>query len=120
MTRRPYISPERAFGAFSLVCKLSAPTLRGNGYRLFYAKPPNAWWLDLGPGDHAVVGSHERCNLVNAEEPGIRTRQTLVTCSRLEDGTPSRRPLIRRWYLAGVHQALPSPCPCPTRAPSDA
>lgn len=59
------------------------------GYRLLRALDGNVSWVDIritGDG-YAVLGSHDRCDLVLAEDAGIWLRHLLATCVRLPDGS---------------------------------
>ncbi len=58
------------------------------GYRLLRALDGNVSWVDIritGDG-YAVLGSHDRCDLVLGEDAGIWLRHLLATCVRLPDG----------------------------------
>ena len=58
------------------------------GYRLLRALDGNVSWVDIritGDG-YAVLGSHDRCDLVLSEDAGIWLRHLLATCVRLPDG----------------------------------
>ena len=58
------------------------------GYRLLRALDGNVSWVDIlisGDG-YAVLGSHDRCDLVLSDDVGIWLRHLLATCVRLADG----------------------------------
>jgi len=58
------------------------------GYRLLRALDGNVSWVDIriiGDG-YAVLGSHDRCDLVLGDDMGIWLRHLLATCVRLADG----------------------------------
>lgn len=58
------------------------------GYRLLRALDGNVSWVDIrisGDG-YAVLGSHDRCDLVLSDDAGIWLRHLLATCVRLPDG----------------------------------
>ncbi len=60
-----------------------------HGYRLLRALDGNVSWVDIrisGDG-YAVLGSHDRCDLVLADDAGIWLRHLLATCVRLADGS---------------------------------
>ncbi len=59
------------------------------GYRLLRALDGNVSWVDIrisGDG-YAVLGSHDRCDLVLADDAGIWLRHLLATCVRHADGS---------------------------------
>jgi hypothetical protein len=59
------------------------------GYRLLRALDGNVSWVDIrisGDG-YAVLGSHDRCDLVLSDDAGIWLRHLLATCVRLDDGS---------------------------------
>ena len=58
------------------------------GYRLLRSLDGNVSWVDIrisGDG-YAVLGSHDRCDLVLGGDAGIWLRHLLATCVRLPDG----------------------------------
>src|SRR6185503_3106570 len=57
------------------------------GYRLMRVLEGNVSWVDIrlsGDG-YAVLGSHDRCDLVLASDAGIWLRHMIAICVRLED-----------------------------------
>jgi len=99
---RPRLPRERVVEAYLLACRVaaSAPPTIHRGYRVFYARPPRVSWVDLAPGDHGILGTHDKCDLVLPQEPDMRTRHSLAACSLLEDGTVALR-------LLDLHTDLP-------------
>jgi hypothetical protein len=59
------------------------------GYRLLRALDGNVSWVDIriGGDGYAVLGSHDRCDLVLGDDPGIWLRHLLAGCVRLPDGS---------------------------------
>ncbi len=58
------------------------------GYRLLRALDGNVSWVDIRVGGdaYAVLGSHDRCDLVLGDDAGIWLRHLLAGCVRLPDG----------------------------------
>lgn len=58
------------------------------GYRLLRSLDGNVSWVDIriGGDGYAVLGSHDRCDLVLGGDAGIWLRHLLATCVRLPDG----------------------------------
>ncbi len=63
------------------------------GYRLLRALDGNVSWVDIRTGGegYAVLGSHDRCDLVLADDTGIWLRHLLAACVRLPDGSTGLR-----------------------------
>jgi ARG/rhodanese/phosphatase superfamily protein/FHA domain-containing protein len=59
------------------------------GYRLLRALDGNVSWVDIrmGGDGYAVLGSHDRCDLVLSDDTGIWLRHLLACCVRLPDGS---------------------------------
>jgi hypothetical protein len=59
------------------------------GYRLLRALDGNVSWVDIriGGDGYAVLGSHDRCDLVLGDDAGIWLRHLLASCVRLPDGS---------------------------------
>lgn len=59
------------------------------GYRLLRALDGNVSWVDIRVGGdaYAVLGSHDRCDLVLSDDAGIWLRHLLAGCVRLPDGS---------------------------------
>ena len=59
------------------------------GYRLLRALDGNVSWVDIcvGSDAYAVLGSHDRCDLVLGDDTGIWLRHLLAGCVRLPDGS---------------------------------
>jgi hypothetical protein len=64
-----------------------------SGYRLMRVLEGNVSWVDirLGGDGYAVLGSHDRCDLVLANDAGIWLRHMIAICVRLEDDTIALR-----------------------------
>lgn len=58
-----------------------------HGYRLMRVLEGNVSWVDIriGSDGYAVLGSHDRCDLVLASDAGIWLRHMIAICARLED-----------------------------------
>lgn len=66
---------------------------RVQGYRLVRVLDRNISWVDVritGEG-YAVLGSHDRCDLVLSNDAGIWLRHLVAVCVRLEDNTVGLR-----------------------------
>jgi hypothetical protein len=66
---------------------------RVQGYRLVRVLDRNISWVDVritGEG-YAVLGSHDRCDLVLSNDAGIWLRHMVAVCVRLEDSTVGLR-----------------------------
>ncbi|MFO0755916.1 MAG: FHA domain-containing protein [Byssovorax sp.] len=63
------------------------------GYRLLRSLDGNVSWVDIriGGDGYAVVGSHDRCDLVLPGDPTIWLRHMIATCVRLDNGTVALR-----------------------------
>jgi hypothetical protein len=59
------------------------------GYRLLRALDGNVSWVDIrvGGDGYAVLGSHDRCDLVLGDDAGIWLRHLVAGCVRLPDGS---------------------------------
>ena len=59
------------------------------GYRLLRVLDGNVSWVDIrvGGDGYAVLGSHDRCDLVLGDDAGIWLRHLLAGCVRLPDGS---------------------------------
>lgn len=66
---------------------------RVQGFRLVRVLERNISWVDVritGDG-YAVLGSHDRCDLVLSNDPGVWLRHMAALCVRLEDDTVGLR-----------------------------
>lgn len=99
---RPRLSRERVVDAYLHACRVAAtaPAKIKEGYRVFWTFPPKISWIDLAPGEHGILGTHERCDLRIPAEQDMRTRHALAACSRLDDGSVALR-------LLDLHTDLP-------------
>jgi hypothetical protein len=63
------------------------------GYRLLRSLDGNVSWVDIriGGDGYAVLGSHDRCDLVLPSDPAIWLRHLIATCVRLDDGSVALR-----------------------------
>jgi hypothetical protein len=63
------------------------------GYRLMRVLEGNVSWVDIriGGDGYAVLGSHDRCDLVLASDAGIWLRHMIAICVRLEDNSVGLR-----------------------------
>ena len=63
------------------------------GYRLMRVLEGNVSWVDIrvSADGYAVLGSHDRCDLVLASDAGIWLRHMIATCVRLEDDSVALR-----------------------------
>jgi hypothetical protein len=63
------------------------------GYRLLRSLDGNVSWVDIriGGDGYAVLGSHDRCDLVLPGDPTIWLRHMIATCVRLDDGSVALR-----------------------------
>jgi hypothetical protein len=63
------------------------------GYRLLRSLDGNVSWVDIriGGDGYAVLGSHDRCDLVLPGDPTIWLRHLIATCVRLDDGSVALR-----------------------------
>lgn len=79
--------------ARDLVPDVSPPRDRVQGYRLVRVFERNISWVDIhvGGDGYAVLGSHDRCDLVLGSDSGIWLRHLVATCARLDDGTVGLR-----------------------------
>jgi hypothetical protein len=61
---------------------------RVQGYRLVRVLDRNISWVDIriGGDGYAVLGSHDRCDLVLSSDAGVWLRHLAAICVRLEDG----------------------------------
>jgi FHA domain len=69
------------------------PRREVQGYRLMRVLDGNLSWVDIrvsGDG-YAVLGSHDRCDLVLASDAGIWLRHMIAICVRLEDDSVALR-----------------------------
>jgi hypothetical protein len=66
---------------------------RVQGYRLVRVLDRNISWIDvrIGGDGYAVLGSHDRCDLVLSNDAGIWLRHLAAICVRLEDGNVGLR-----------------------------
>ncbi|MEO7328282.1 MAG: FHA domain-containing protein [Minicystis sp.] len=63
------------------------------GYRLLRSLDGNVSWVDIriGGEGYAVLGSHDRCDLVLPSDQAIWLRHLIATCVRLDDGSVALR-----------------------------
>jgi hypothetical protein len=66
---------------------------RVQGYRLVRVLERNVSWVDIriGGDGYAVLGSHDRCDLVLGSDSGIWLRHLAAICVRLDDDTVGLR-----------------------------
>jgi hypothetical protein len=66
---------------------------RVQGYRLVRVLDRNISWVDvrIGGDGYAVLGSHDRCDLVLSSDSGIWLRHLVAICVRLEDDSVGLR-----------------------------
>ena len=89
----PKISRETMRAVFEraseLVPELPIAPQDVRGYRLLRALDGNVSWVDIrvGGDGYAVLGSHDRCDLVLGDDAGIWLRHLVASCVRLPDGS---------------------------------
>ncbi|APR85303.1 Hypothetical protein A7982_10652 [Minicystis rosea] len=66
---------------------------RVQGYRLVRVLDRNISWVDvrIGGEGYAVIGSHDRCDLVLSNDSGVWLRHMAAICVRLDDDTVGLR-----------------------------
>ncbi len=94
---RPRVGMETMRGIFGRARDLlpEGPPARERvqGYRLVRVLDRNISWIDvrIGGDGYAVLGSHDRCDLVLSNDAGIWLRHLAAICVRLEDGSVGLR-----------------------------
>ncbi len=75
--------------ARDLVPEEMPPRDRVQGYRLVRVLDRSISWVDIHAGGdgYAVLGSHDRCDLVLSNDSSIWLRHMVAACARLEDGS---------------------------------
>jgi hypothetical protein len=88
----PRLAPETLFAAYETArARLATVPAQAPGFRLFWARGREMGWLDLSRGGgHAVVGRHDRCDLVLPDDPELSLRHLIATPVSLSDGVALR------------------------------
>lgn len=99
---RPMLSRAELDQAFSLARRLAsneAPSHR-EGHRVFSLLGSRISWRDLKPGEHAVIGPHEQCDLPLGGAGELQTRHAIAISVTLSDGSSALR-------FLDLHTTLP-------------
>jgi hypothetical protein len=92
VVRAPGVPTEELGRAYALARRrMDAVPAPVTGYRLFWVHGERVGWTDLAAsGGYAVIGAHEECDLVLAEDSALELRQLVAATIELSDGTALR------------------------------